>query len=136
MKIRRRVHPQSVIPTASMADIAMLLLIFFLSTTFIRSREPLGIRLPGAMSGAPLRRESAVRVSLGPYGEVALNDARVDPSQVASILAAKLHANPALTITLHADAAAPFTRVAALIDQLEAAHAARVSLAVDRQGGG
>lgn len=136
MKIRRRVSTQSVIPTASMADIAMLLLIFFLSTTFIRSQEPLGVRLPGATSGVPLRRESSIRVSLGPDGEVALNDARVDPAHVGAILAEKLRANPALAISLHADAAAPFTEVAALIDQLEAARAPRVSLAVDRRGRG
>ena len=136
MKIRRRVHTQSVIPTASMADIAMLLLIFFLSTTFIRAQEPLGIRLPGAVSGGAIRRETAIRVSLGPDGEVALNDARIELAQVGAVLAGKLRANPALTIALHADAAAPFTEVSALIEQLESAHAPRVSLAVDRRGGG
>ena len=133
MNIRRRVHHQNMIPTASMADIAMLLLIFFLSTTIIRSREALDIRLPGATSGEPVRKETAIRLSLDSAGDVALNDARVGMGEVAPILAGKLRRNPGLSILLRADARAPYATVALLIDQLERAHAPRVSLVSNRK---
>lgn len=134
MKIRRRVHHQNMIPTASMADIAMLLLIFFMSTTIIRAREILDIQLPGTTTGERVRRETTVRVSLGPGGEVAFNDARVLPEDVGAILAEKIRRNPSLTISLHADARVPYGAVALLIEQIKAARAPRVTLVGDRKG--
>ena len=111
----------------------MLLLIFFMSTTIIRSREALEIRLPGATTGDPIRKEAAIRVSLDPSGEVALNDARVGMTDVAPILAEELRRNPNLKILLHADARSPYVAVATLIEQLEAAHAPRVALVASRK---
>lgn len=116
-----------------MADIAMLLLIFFMSTSIIRSREARGIRLPGAVTGEPVRRESAIRVTLGSSGEVALNDARLGLDEVGAVLARKLHGNAGLTISLHADAGTPYATVARLLDELKVAHAPSVSLAAERK---
>jgi len=134
MKIRRRAHHHNVIPTASMADIAMLLLIFFMSTTIIKSREAMDIRLPGSTAGDRIRKETTIRISLGPSGEVAFNDARVAPSDVGRVLAEKLRAQPGLTISLHADARAPYGEVAGLIDQIKAARAPQVTLVANRKG--
>lgn len=127
MRIRRSIRFQNVIPTASMADIAMLLLIFFLSTAIFRSREGLSVRLPGAYTGERIRKEQAIRIWVGPGGEVAFNDASVAPDRVGELLSAKLAANPGLLIALHADANVPYERIAALIEQLKQARAPRVA---------
>ena len=134
MKLRRRVRHTSNIPTASMADIAMLLLIFFLSTTFIRAEEAIDIRLPGVTEGERFRQENSIRVWLGPEGEVAVNDARIPLEGVAPLLAAKLRANPRLLIALHADAQAPYASVALVFEQLKAARAPRLALAGTKRG--
>ncbi|HEU4334237.1 MAG TPA: biopolymer transporter ExbD [Candidatus Eisenbacteria bacterium] len=135
MKLRRRVGPQSSIPTASMADIAMLLLIFFMSTSIIRSREAMAVRLPGATAGERIRSEETIRISVGARGDVAFNDARVPLERVGALLAEKLAASPALAISLHADARTPYAVVAAVMDQLREAQATRVTLATTRRGG-
>ena len=122
------------IPTASMADIAMLLLIFFMSTTIIRSREVFDIHLPGTTTGEQVRRETTIRISLSPRGEVAFNDARIGLSDVGPALAEKLRQNPGLTISLHADSRAPYGAVAGLIEQIKAARAPRVTLVAARKG--
>ena len=134
MRLRRRVRHNPSIPTASMADIAMLLLIFFLSTTFIRSEEAFDIRLPGVTEGERLHRENSVRVWLGPDGEVAVNDARVPLEGIGALLAAKVRENPRLVIALHADARAPFQSVARIFEQLKSARAPRVALAGTKRG--
>jgi len=134
VKLRRRIRHASNIPTASMADIAMLLLIFFLSTTFIRSEEAFDIRLPGLTAGERFRGENALRVWLGPEGEVAVNDARIPLEGIAPLLADELRMNPRLVITLHADARAPYASVARVFEQLEAARAPRVVLAGTKRG--
>lgn len=132
MTIRRRSHAAHVIPTASMADIAMLLLIFFLSTTFIRSREAMEIQLPGAFAGERARAEQTVRIWLGPAGEVALNDARVARADLPRLLAAKLARNPSLLVVVHADARAPYAELATIIDALKQARSPSVLLATRR----
>jgi biopolymer transport protein ExbD len=133
MKIRRRVRHQSMIPTASMADIAMLLLIFFLSTTIIRARDSYQVRLPGATTGERLLEEASVRVALSPAGAVTMNDAPVALEEVGAALRGKLRRNPSLVISIHADARAPYETVALLIEQMKAARAPRVALAVERK---
>lgn len=134
MRLRRRVRHASTIPTASMADIAMLLLIFFLSTTFVRSEQSLDVRLPGVTEGERFRPERSLRVWLGADGAVAVNDARVPLEGLAPLLAGKLRANPDLVIALHADARAPYASVAQVFEQLKSAHAPRVALAGTKRG--
>ena len=135
MKIRRRVRIRPVIPTASMADIAMLLLIFFMSTSIIRTRESAAVRLPGATAGQRIRAEEAIRVSIGPEGSVAFNDAAVPLPSVGALLAEKIARRPDLVVALYADARTPYSVVAAVLDQLKAARAPRVTLATTRRGG-
>ena len=133
MNIRRRVRHQNMVPTASMADIAMLLLIFFMSTTIIRAHDSDQVRLPGATTGERVHDETSVRVALGPGGSVTLNDAPIALEDVGGTLGGKLQRNPALLISVHADGRAPYETVALLIEQLKAARAPRVALAVQRK---
>jgi len=133
VKLRRRVRLQSSIPTASMADIAMLLLIFFMSTSIIRSREAVSVRLPGATAGEKIRPEEMIRITVGPTGAVAFNDARVPIRRVGTLLAEKLTAQPTLGISLHADARTPYAVVGTVIEQLGEAQVARVTLATTRR---
>ena len=121
------------VPTASMADIAMLLLIFFMSTTIIRAHDADQVRLPGATTGESLLEETSVRVALGPGGAVTLNDAPIPLAEVGETLGATLRRNPALLISMHADARAPYGTVALLFEELKAARAPRVALAVERK---
>ncbi len=134
MKLRRRVRIGSSIPTASMADIALLLLIFFMSTTIIGSRQGSAVRLPGATAGERLRAEGMIRVSIGPNGEVAFNDARVPLASVGSLLAEKRARRPDLVVALYADARTPYALVASVLDELKAARAPRVTLATTKRG--
>ena len=135
MKLKRRVRIESSIPTACMADIAMLLLIFFMSTTIIGSRQGIAVRLPGTTAGERLRVEGMIRVSIGPNGEVAFNDARVPLASVGALLAEKRARRPDLVVALHADARTPYALVGAVLDELKAARAPRVTLATTKRGG-
>ena len=135
MNFRRRAKITPSIPTASMADIAMLLLIFFMSTAIIQTNQGMAVRLPGAMAGERLRRESMIRVSVGPNGEVAFNDARVALGDVGALLAEKRAARPDLVVALYADARTPYAMVASVLDQLKSARAPRVTLATTKRGG-
>ena len=135
MKFRRRVRIQPSIPTASMADIAMLLLIFFMSTSIIQTHQRAAVRLPGATAGERIHSEVMIRVSVGPDGEVAFNDARVPLASVGALLAEKRAHHPALVVALYADARTPYAIVGSVLDQLKTARMPRVTLATTRRGG-
>lgn len=135
MKFRRRATIQPSIPTASMADIAMLLLIFFMSTSIIQTHQRAAVRLPGATAGERIRAEEMIRVSVGPNGEVAFNDSRVALDQVGALLAEKRAKRPGLVVALYADARTPYATVASVLDQLKLARAPRVTLATTKRGG-
>ena len=79
-------------------------------------------------------QEGSVRIALGARGTVTLNDAPVELKDVGAVLWEKLHRNPALLVSLHADARAPYEMVALVIEQLKAARAPRVALAVEPRG--
>ncbi|HZE19432.1 MAG TPA: biopolymer transporter ExbD [Candidatus Angelobacter sp.] len=133
MNIQRRARHHNAIPTASMADIAMLLLIFFLSTTIFKPHDALPVNLPGSTTGERFQRERTIRVWVGPRGEVAFNDAAVPMERVGDVLAEKLRKNPGLSIALYADARVPYGTVARVLDEVERAHAPRVTLTTERR---
>jgi biopolymer transport protein ExbD len=125
VKIRRRARHHNVIPTASMADIAMLLL--------IKAREALSVRLPGATTGERIRKEEAIRLWIGARGDVAFNDAAVPIERVGEVLASKLESNPRLAIALYADASVPYGTVARILYEIEKARAPRVMLTTEHR---
>jgi len=133
VNIQRRARHHNAIPTASMADIAMLLLIFFLSTTIFKPHDARPVNLPGSTTGERFQRERTIRVWVGPRGEVAFNDAAVPMERVGDVLAEKLRKNPGLSIALYADARVPYGTVARVLDEVERAHAPRVTLTTERR---
>jgi biopolymer transport protein ExbD len=86
------------------------------------------------MTGDRVRRETIVRISLGPRGDVAFNDAMIALPDVGRVLAEKLRRNPGLTVSLHADSRAPYGTVADLIEQIKAARSPNVTLVASPGG--
>lgn len=69
------------IPTASMADVAFLLLVFFLLATAIRSEVGLRTDLP-AIEAEPARVPAKLAVLVGPTGDLAVDGERASAEAV------------------------------------------------------
>lgn len=123
------------IPTSSMADIAFLLLIFFMVTTvFIRYRVS-GIVLPKAekIEEIKLRRHiSYIWVSADRKVFIDDKDARVE--QVAGIFYDRRVKNPRLIVSLKCDRRAPYGLVSKVLEELRKADALRINFATEREG--
>ena len=123
------------IPTSSMADIAFLLLIFFMVTTvFIRYRVS-GIVLPRAekIEEIKLRRHiSYIWVSADRKVFIDDKDARVE--QVAGIFYDRRVKNPRLIVSLKCDRRAPYGLVSKVLEELRKADALRINFATEREG--
>ena len=117
------------IPTSSMADIAFLLLIFFLVTTTIDMDKGLGIVLPAEGEEIEVRTENILNCLINSTGQVLLGDDPVKISDISQIVRKKIQANSNLIISVKAHGKSKYKDYISVIDQLKLANATRISIA-------
>jgi biopolymer transport protein ExbD len=118
------------IPTSSMADIAFLLLIFFLVTTTIDTDKGLGIVLPppGDME-IEIRKDNIMNCLINSQGKVLLDEEPTNIDQIHRIVGEKLRSNSKLVISVKAHPKTAYNDYVRVIDQLKRADAKRISIA-------
>ena len=124
------------IPTGSMADIAFLLLIFFMVTTvFVRYRIT-GIVLPKAEKIEELKKRRMIQyLWVSADRKVYVNDSYVpDVAQVANIFYDFRVQEPRMIVSMKCDFRAPYGLVSRVIEQLREADALRINFAADKEG--
>jgi|SRR5690554_1315811 biopolymer transport protein ExbD len=132
MKIRRKKRALGGIPTASMPDVAFLLLVFFLTTTTFDIKQGLGLVLPPpAEEGAQrvrLREENIARVLINQEGRIALNDEEITYAQLENRIRLMVAENPDLVVSLRSDRRSRYFHMIDALDRLRAAGAEKISL--------
>ena len=120
----------SEIPTSSMADIAFLLLVFFLVTTTIDTDKGLGIILPppGEIE-IEIRKENILNCLINSQGKVLLEDEPAMVNQIHNIVGQKLRENDKLIISVKTHPKTAYNDYVRVIDQLKMADAKRISIA-------
>jgi biopolymer transport protein ExbD len=118
------------IPTSSMADIAFLLLVFFLVTTTIDTDKGLGIVLPppGDME-IEIRKENILNCLINSQGKVLLDEEPISIDQIHRVVGQKLRANNKLIVSVKAHPKTAYNDYVKVIDQLKMADAKRISIA-------
>ena len=118
------------IPTSSMADIAFLLLVFFLVTTTIDTDKGLGIVLPppGDME-IEIRKENILNCLINSQGKVLLDEEPTNIDQIHRLVSQKLRANDKLIVSVKAHPKTAYNDYVKVIDQLKRADAKRISIA-------
>lgn len=103
---RRSDRDEASIPTAGMADIAFLLLIFFLVTTTINVDTGIGMTLPPKLKPdqklPPVKERNLMKVMVNAQGDVLVNEERASVAQIRD--RAKKHVlnfgdNPSLSVS-------------------------------------
>jgi len=118
------------IPTSSMADIAFLLLIFFLVTTTIDTDKGLGIILPPAGDvEIEIRKENILNCLINSRGKVLLDEEPTPAEQISKIVGRRLRENDKLIVSVKAHPKTPYMDYIRVIDQLKMADAKRISIA-------
>ncbi len=123
------------IPTSSMADIAFLLLIFFMVTTvFVRYRVT-GIVLPKAEKIEELKKRRLISyLWVSADRRIFIDDKVAQLDQVAGVFYDRRVAEPRTIVSLKCDFRAPYGLVSRVLEQLREADALRVNFAADRKG--
>ena len=124
------------IPTSSMADIAFLLLIFFLVTTTFPKDKGLAIVLPEQGEEAQVSQRNILHLIVQPTGIVdvkrgeATQIQQMRPQEIEGLWRQEVTANPNLiaAVKTHPDAA--YRYMVDVLDALHAANAERISLQI------
>ena len=130
-QFKRKANVNQSIPTASMADLAFLLLIFFMVTTIFKLEDGLDVEMPKAEAAVLVPRERVVHIWIDRTGNISINDKLVHVEQVEPIVYAKLVENPALIVAFNTDKRTEFEIVDDVMDQLKTANATRVSFTTE-----
>jgi biopolymer transport protein ExbD len=125
---RRRKTPVE-IPQASLADIAFLILIFYLATTTINIDKGIGLTLPAKGAAKEVAKQNVMALLINAQGEVLLENEVVAIPAIREIVRNKLLANDKLIVSVKADKATEYRVYLAVLDQLKQAEVARLSIA-------
>ena len=129
MKINRKTQLDSEIPTSSMADIAFLLLIFFLVTTTIDMDKGLGMVLPAEGEELEINKKNILNCLINSSGNVLLGGDPVEIRNLSKAVRQKIAENDKLVISVKAHKASNYKDYIRVIDQLKQANATRISIA-------
>ena len=130
MAVKKRRFKGGEIRTSSMADIAFLLLIFFLVTTTIDTDKGLGIVLPPAGDvEIEIRKENILNCLINSKGKVLLDEEPTPVEQINKIVGRKLRENNKLIVSVKAHPKTAYSDYVRVIDQLKMADAKRISIA-------
>ena len=132
MRIKRRKEVKAMIPTASMSDIAFLLIIFFMLTTVFRKELGLKVILPSAITTERiLKSRDLANIYIDKEGRISLDDNLVTPDKVKIAFKIKLSQNPGIIAQIKADRAAKYGPVWEVMESLRGAQAYRVVFATE-----
>jgi len=127
--IKKRRFKGGEIPTSSMADIAFLLLIFFLVTTTIDMDKGLGIVLPAEGEEIEIKKDNILNCLINSRGDVLLGGEPVKTRDLNKEIKRKIAENNKLIISVKAHEKTKYSDYIAVIDQLKMANAKRISIA-------
>lgn len=107
------------IPTASMADIAFLLIIFFMVTTVFSATKGLEFKLPKEEDIPDIERQEAVYIKVNPNSSITVDGKPMEIDDILPYLQPKLVNWPDKPIILHTDPEAPYSAMVNVYDVLK-----------------
>ncbi len=123
------------IPTASTADIAFLLILFFMVTTVFRPTTlRLAYQLPKAKSTERIRmRRHVAHIYVDNKNMVYIDDNLISEELVAAKIAPKVWEDPELITIINVDENVSYGTVDVILDQLKEAKAFKITFGTERK---
>jgi biopolymer transport protein ExbD len=133
VKIKKRKREEAEIPTSSMADIAFLLLLFFLVATTIDVDTGIGLTLPEYVppeqqTFAPLSKDRMAALLINKNGDVLLNKKQISIPQIKDNLVERIRSkinlpkNKKLVVSVKTDRETNYNLYIQALDQVKAAY--------------
>jgi len=128
---KRKSGASSDIPSSSMADIAFLLLIFFMVSTVFRKEKKRNIEWTTAEATEKIdeKRKNILHIWVEPDGTVFINDQIVPYENISDIIRPIYAENRELVVAIRGDRDVPYSQINTITEQLQASGAVRVTFA-------
>ncbi len=121
MKLKKD-HADPEIPTSSMADIAFLLIIYFMVTTTFAATRGLDFSLPQEDKEQPLvEKEEAVLIEIQPGGVLMVDQKRMEIGDILEYLKPKLERNAMKPVIIRPLEATEYGYMVAVFDEIRQA---------------
>lgn len=127
--LKRKSKAASDIPSSSLADMAFLLLIFFMVTTTFPKEKKQEAVFPDAEATQKLEdaRRDILHVYILENGTIFINDQNIAMPDVSNVVAPLYAENTALVVQLRADREVSYSTIDQILTELQQAGAVRVS---------
>ena len=129
MLLDKRKKQPTEIPTSSLADIAFLLLVFFLVTTTIDMDKGLTLVLPAPGEEKEIPKENISNLLINAAGMVMMDEVPITIAEIRKIAKSKMDNNPNLIFSVKTDRDTDYQDFVSVLDQLKMANALRISIA-------
>jgi len=127
--IKKQRRPMQEINSSSMADIAFLLLVFFLVTTTISMDKGISLVLPSEGNELEVNRKNIVNILMNESGKVLLDDKPIKVNAIKGKVERRLAGNPNLIFSVQTHPRTKYQDYLKVLDQLKEAKATKISIA-------
>jgi biopolymer transport protein ExbD len=110
------------IPTSSMADIAFLLIIYFMVTTTFAATRGLDFSLPKEEDTPLVDKEESVLIEIQPGGVLLVDNKVMELDQILDYLKPKLERNPMKPVIIRPNEMAEYGHMVSVFDELRQAN--------------
>ncbi len=137
MKIERKRKQLGGIPTASLSDVAFLLLIFFLTTTKFDIKKGLGLVLPPASDPSQevqkvrVKEDNITRIFINDEGRIQVDEKNTSIQELEGIIRKIVTDKPDQVISLKSSRFSRYENMVTVLDKLQAAGAEKISLSTN-----
>jgi biopolymer transport protein ExbD len=127
--LKRKSKAASEIPSSSLADMAFLLLIFFMVTTTFRKEQKQDVTFPEAEATQKLEepRKDVLHIYVLTDGTIFINDRVVPTESVGGVVGPLATENRGLVAMLRSDRDVPYRNIDQILKELQSAGAYRVA---------
>jgi len=126
LKRKRKVDE---VNSSSMADIAFLLLVFFLVTTTISMDKGINIILPADGSEKEVDKNNLVNIAMNDQGKILVDDTPKLLSEIKLLVEKRIAANPKMIFSVSTHERTKYQDYVSLLDELKKGKATRISIA-------
>ena len=112
-------QPEAEIPTSSMADIAFLLIIYFMVTTVFSATQGMDVALPDPTPpDTAVTPEPSIYIRVLPGGGLQVDGSRMALDQLLGYVVPRLRRNQAKPVILHTDPRSSYQEMVRVYDEL------------------
>ncbi len=129
MLVDKKKKREAEVPTSSLADIAFLILIFFLISSTMNVDKGVTLTLPGIEQEKKIKQKNISNILISAEGNVMFDEELVDIPVIREIVREKLLANENQIFSLKPVAETEYDVYIRVLDQLKQGGAKKISLA-------